>query len=815
MLTDYLKMLCLVLGYCLLGLCNGVVVASERPVATVDNLDQPFDLNPYIETIEDVRHEYTLEEIQAGKYDHLWQRNSPFNSQRYFSGGNFKSKYWFRLTLNWQGGENTLGVMYVDGQPGILSYLGIALSDTQHNTRVISTGDQLPYSSRDIDSNRYGFKVPLSNGRRILWGWVNNYDGAVPPILSLYLHSETGFYQTSNQVGFILVTFYAVMAALSFYNICLFVMLREPVYGYYIVFLISAVLTSASIDGVGHRWLWPNTPNMNLRIASSDVVFTAMIYLVFVMRALNGATFWPRFKRIYQIIFYLGWISLIHNLFTPHLNTASIITQLYSSLVMPVTLVLIIAAVWRKQPTAHYLLIAEIMTLSGAVNFFLMTHSIVPINMMTIWGLHWGFLGESLLLSLAVAARTNIIIQDKLKAQELAYANERKALEALETSTQIKNQFLTTVSHELRTPLNSIIGFSNVLLDSKHIQSDCRDHAQTILNNGKQLLVVVNDVLNLSLIDSNRLALIPRVIDLPLLVQGLEVKYRLKAQKSGLLFTVMRDKQLPQLIEIDDEHLTQILKQLLDNAFKFTHQGQVTLHVSPVDQTVEEHQETSLLFTLTDSGIGIPTDNLAQIFAPFTQADSSNTRRYSGTGVGLFIAKSVAEKMGGRLSVDSTPGVGTRFDLVLPMIVKQCHTATMLDEQQIKPVTVPERPKLRGRVLYAEDNLDNQQLVKILVSLTGAEITLVENGKAVIEAVNNAELPFDLILMDLQMPEMDGYEATAILKRSGCRTPVIACSASALAEVTSISDVVFEGYLGKPIDKMKLYAVLMEFLVAS
>jgi CheY-like chemotaxis protein len=335
-------------------------------------------------------------------------------------------------------------------------------------------------------------------------------------------------------------------------------------------------------------------------------------------------------------------------------------------------------------------------------------------------------------------------------------------------------------------------------------------------------------------------------VDLVGLLHGLETKYRLLAQKNQLMFQINMDQQLPSSIEIDDEHLSQILKQLLDNAFKFTHQGSITLNVTKIAGAATHEENgiaTQLLFTLIDTGIGIAAGKLAQVFEPFTQVDSSNVRRYGGTGVGLFIAKSFAEKMGGALEINSSEGAGTRCQLTLPYRASSPAYVSLEKTQSVKAVDIPQnsqsaeetdaklvapklvvpklevpkkvqqKPRLHGHVLYAEDNLDNQSLIKLLIETTGAKVTLAENGKQAVDAVTNSAQPFDLVLMDLQMPVMDGYEATQILKRGGCTTPIIACSASALAEIEATSEVIFDGYLGKPINKLQLYAILREYLI--
>ncbi len=809
----------LVLGTWLFAAC---VMASEQPQALVDNLNQPFDLAPYIEYIEDANHTITEQEIQTDKYAHQWQAIN----EKYFIAYNFKSRYWIRFTIQWNREIEATGILAINNLPGLVSHVTLFIPSKLTPSKLIAStltptgaaayrtekfGHLEPYNSRELREQRYGVHIDLIPHTPItVLGLVDNRF-AIPTVLPISLVSEKAFVELNNRVLGILISFYAIMGSLLLYNSCLYITLRQPVYGLYVLFLLGTVAMCANIDGSSARWIMPNSPLLNYFLSNINAIIVGLVYLCFVVQALDKIKFWPGFNNIFIALLSLGFLAIGIDIFSQDTYLANIFSQSYSGMMMPVVLILIIMAMYNRVATAGYLLIAEIMIITGGTIFMLMMQGIFPVNELSLWAIHWGSATEALLLSLAVAARTNIIIQEKLKAQELAYLNERKALAALETATQVKNQFLTTVSHELRTPLNSIIGFSNVLLDDQQIKGAHRDYTQTILNNGKQLLTVVNDVLNLSLIDSNRLSITQRVVDLPGLIKGLEVKYRLTTQKKGIIFDINLDKQLPQLIKIDDEHLTQILKQLLNNAFKFTHRGCVTLHVTALGSSDSESHQSSLLFTLTDTGIGIPSDKLTKVFEPFTQADSSNTRRYSGTGVGLYIAKSVTEKMGGTLSVESTVGVGTRFDLV----VHYSNDEKKLVVEQIKSASIFEKSALYGRVLYAEDNLDNQQLVQLLLTATGAEVTLAENGRAAIEAVNNADKPFDLVLMDLQMPVMDGYEATAILKRTGCRSPIVACSASAIAEIEATSEVMFDGYLGKPINKLQLYALLTKYLVLN
>ncbi len=790
-----------------------MVTAGDHSIAEVANLKEPLDLAPYIEYLEDPDYSITEAEIRSGKYATQWQRNS----DKFFVARNLKSRYWFRFTIQWDAEIATESILAINNHPGLLNHIRMIIPVSDMSNRTEIAGHMDPYNLREVRKQQFAFRLDLIPHRPLtIIGSVDNNKAATPSVLPIYLVAETGYPELNYHVMGILIAFYAIMGSLLLYNSCLYLSLRQPVYGLYVLFLLIATLMCAILDGSTARWLMPNSPLLNNWISHLNGIATPLIYLCFVVQALDKINFWPRFKYVFHTLLATGFVFLGHNVFSTDTYLASQLVQAYSGIIIPVVLILIIGAMYHRIVTAGYLLFAEIVILFGASIFMLMGMGMIPVNEFTLWGLHWGSAGEALLLSFAVAARTNIIIEEKFKAQELAYLNERKALAALEIATQTKNQFLATVSHELRTPLNSIIGFGHVLLDDQNIQGASRDYTRTIVNNGKQLLAVINDVLNLSLIDSNRLAITQQTVDLRRLVQGLEVKYRLTAEKKQLAFDVLIANELPHSIEIDDEHLMQILKQLLDNAFKFTHQGRINLHVEidnstqPIDgRTAQAH----LLFTLTDTGIGIAADNLALIFDPFTQADSSNARRYSGTGVGLFIAKSVCEKMGGTLSVESTQGVGSRFNLRVPY--QQLKQETSVTEYPSLTLSMLEKPQFHGKVLYTEDNPDNRQLVQLLIETTGAEVTLAENGQEAIELISNSVKPFDLVLMDLQMPVMDGYEATAILQRTGCRIPIIACSASALAEIESSSDISFDGYLGKPIDKMSLYAVLREFLAAS
>ncbi len=392
---------------CLIWLVSAFAYA-DHPIAVVTTLEERFDLSPYLETIEDVHHEYTLQDIQSGKFDHLWQRNT----QRYFIGRNAGSKYWFRFTIKWLGQGDTLSVLYIDTQPQMLSRIGMVMPIANDHSRIIKTGNREPYTARDISSQQYAFSLLLdhSNPATVL-GWVANSELPLPPSLPIYVISEDGFDKIQENAAMVLGAFYAVMAALGLYNLCLYMTLREPVYGFYVIFMASAVIVCSTIDGSDHRWLWPETPLWNPRVAVISGVIISIAYFACIVQALNCTSFWPKFKWVYRALMGILWAELIFVSFTPDFTIATYINRLTSLVMVPTALCLIIVAVRKKQPTAVYFLVAEILILTASSSIMLMVEGLAPINMFTLWGLHWGVVGEAIALSLALAARTRLVQQ--------------------------------------------------------------------------------------------------------------------------------------------------------------------------------------------------------------------------------------------------------------------------------------------------------------------------------------------------------------------------------------------------------------------
>jgi len=392
----------------------------------------------------------------------------------------------------------------------------------------------------------------------------------------------------------------------------------------------------------------------------------------------------------------------------------------------------------------------------------------------------------------------------------------RQANAALKRSSQAKSAFLATMSHEIRTPLNGVIGLTS-LLQSTALSLQQREYVSALQASGDALLALIDDILDFSKIEAGQLTLEQQPLDLRRLAGEVAGLFASEARAKGLELHNHVDPAVPAQLVGDPTRLRQVLTNLVGNALKFTAQGEVEIAMS----LEEESAEGALVrVAVRDTGIGIAPEAQARLFEPFTQADASTTRRYGGTGLGLAICKRLVDLMGGQIGVESVPGQGSTFWLTLLLTrVPSGHDTLLLPPQQ-RPVATATAAEsaVCGRVLVVEDNAINRLVVVGLLKRLGYGVHTVEDGRQAVEAVGRET--YDLVLMDLHMPELDGFAATAAIREregaTGRRLPIVALTADALAGDAEKSRAAgMDDHLAKPVTQERLAAVLDRWVHAG
>ncbi len=898
---------------------------------TVDS----YSVNHAMEVLEDIPGELTIEQVSSGDYEDRFISSSGTILNEGITG----YSYWIRFTLSSHPSIADVSVKrlwYLEVGRSQLNIAELYISQVDGSYEVIAADIRKPFSERDVVHVNSVFPVKtLLFEEKTYYLKIRNDNALFVP---LTLWNPIAFAEKVAYEEFVYGLFFGGMLIMAFYNVFVFLSVRDKGYLYYFLYVFSIAFWQFIENGHGLTIFGDGGGVLSKYYLPQLLMFSFFMMIQFTRVFLETEKDMPGTELVFNIFKMIIFVSAVSAFFVDYIST-----QIWmSGLSMGLMIILLVTASFSwagGNESARYFFAGILATVSGGLLFVGVLEGVLPATPALLSSAPIGTLAGAVLLSFALADRIkflqstalaanqrsmeslskfrsifdnavegmyrmtldgsmvsanlsmakllgynsvdtllasgveaskvcysdpvtqyNLLSKEGVFQTEIAYEKRsggdawgrhsaqlildasgkpshiegtlvditaRKEKEQAErereknrvekevasASASAKGEFLANMSHEIRTPLTAIIGYSESLYDEELTFKEEQNAVDTIIRSSHHLLGLIDDILDFSKIEAHQLEVEKIDVDIALLMKDIESYFIMKAVSQGLYFKVDYQFPMPSKVIADPKRLKQILLNLCSNALKFTKEGGVTIEVG------WDEGRRLMRFAVCDTGIGLTEKQLGKLFQEFSQADESTARNFGGTGLGLVISKTLAELMGGTIDVTSVPGEGSCFSAYIGGELPERKDwisgwDTSKKETKKRSSKGLSIPKLSGKILYAEDNPVNQKLVAMLVKKTGAELVLVGNGKEAVEQVENND--FDLVLMDIQMPVMNGVDAIKAIRDKGYTLPILALTANVMQEdVKMYTKVGSNGCLAKPIVRPVFYQMLESYLGAE
>lgn len=789
--------------YRLLLLLLSLVFSSLVGAVTFDEHIRALPLGQSMYVFEDVRGDASIDDIASPAV----QGSFRLHDKPVLNAGYSRSVFWLRLDLEYrpeqaQGDRNWL--LELAYPP--LDHLELYLPDEDGSFALAQrTGDALPFDSRQIRQNNYLFELNLEPGQAKRVYLRLESQGSIQAPLTLW--APNAYLEQQPGRIYVLGIIYGVLLVMLVYNLFIFVSVRDTSYLYYILYIASFGLYQVSVNGAGIEYFWPDSPWWANAATPFLIGAAALFGCQFARSFLHTAEHSPWVDRLLLLLMACGAVVMLLALSVSYATALRLAT--YLALLFTVVIFAAGILAWlRGMRVARYFIFAWTAFLAGGIVNTLMVLGYLPNVFLTMYASQIGSALEVGLLSLALADRINAMKEERTRILQEAGRKLEALNQELADSNRFKDEFLATVTHELRTPMNGVIG-SLELMQTVKMDVELEQYQKTAAASARDMMRMVNDILALTELQAGKLYPRHEAFSLRGLFDGLRAHYAPRAEDKGLRFTLELEDSLPDILEGDAAKLAQALGYLLDNAIKFTNEGGVTLQVG---RTGNPGNNLPLSVVVSDTGIGFAQSE-GDLYQRFHQLDGSMTRKYGGLGIGLAICRQLVDLLGGSLSHESQPGVGSRFRLNVPLTLPEQQPAPALRSQRLSS-GVALRQAQQCTVLIVEDNAINQLVTRGMLLKLGYRVRTADNGAEALELLRGETV--DAVLLDCQMPVMDGFATCrAIRALPGCaELPVLAITAHSHSGdrerclAAGMSD-----YLAKPVKFEELRVLLHDWVL--